>query len=171
MNATSSTNASTPTNTTNTITNNTITSNSSFVTVDLLNYTVADPHTVTNLSSPCTGIGAKLKTYTSSRNEVYNSICNAAFKSGLAALQGGVVADLSHLVAYTVEDCMEACSGFNYEQKKWNNTQICRAYNFRLNMAEKVNAIGGNCWLKNDTVADADAAPVEEGVISGSIIG
>lgn len=42
--------------------------------------------------------------------------------------------------------------------------------NFRANMAEKVGAIGGNCWLKNDTVKDIGGAPVADGVVSGHIV-
>lgn len=80
------------------------------------------------------------------------------------------MADMIHLVAYSAEDCMEACSGFNFEQRRWNGTARCRAMNFRANMAEKVEAIGGNCWLKNDTVKDIGAAPVADGVISGHIV-
>jgi hypothetical protein len=137
-------------------------------TADLTNYTVAPAISVENVFLDCPNIASSQ--YTTTQNEKFSLYCGSAWVSGLEAAQGGVVADMVHIVAYSVQDCLEACSGFNYEQRKWNGTARCRAMNFRANMAEKVEAIGGNCWLKNDTVKDIGAAPTAERVISGQIV-
>lgn len=136
--------------------------------VNLGNYTVEPAVNVEWLFLDCPNIASSL--FTTSQNEKFSLYCRSAFVSGLEAAEGGVVADLVHIVAYSAEDCMEACSGFNYEQRKWGGEARCRAMNFRANMAEKVQAIGGNCWLKNDTVKDVGAAPVADGVVSGHIV-
>ena len=136
--------------------------------VNLSNYTAEPALNVELLFLDCPNIASDV--FTTSKEERFSLFCRHAFMSGSPAREGGVVADLVHIRAYSAEDCMEACSGFNFEQKRWNGTARCRAMTFRANMGTKVNQIGGNCWLKNDTLWDINTAEIADGLVSGYLL-
>jgi hypothetical protein len=63
-----------------------------------------------------------------------------------------VVADFVSLFAYSIEDCLYACTNANDFQSRWQTgMQKCRGVTWAFNMAENNATSGGNCFLKNGT--------------------
>lgn len=129
---------------------------------------MADPGSVDLLHLDCPDLNDGQ--YVTFYREKFSSYCDVDFHWGLPAKQGGNITDLVLIIAYSAEDCMEACSGYNYEQNKLNSASRCRAMTFRANLAYKYGQFGGNCWLKNDTVEDHWSAPGDNYVVSAEIM-
>lgn len=90
----------------------------------------------------------------------FTSYCGEDFTAGIAADGGGVIADIAGIVAYSAADCMEACSALNYQSNKWGAPAKCLSISFSIDLNNATFRIGGNCWLKNATLAvGAEANP------------
>lgn len=50
------------------------------------------------------------------------------------------------IIAYTIDDCIEACSSMNYFL---GNTTLCTAALFSTGMAFDAQGQHANCWLKD----------------------
>jgi hypothetical protein len=46
-------------------------------------------------------------------NLIFNVACGVDYYNSIAAEQGGTVADIVCILAYSAQDCMEACSYMN----------------------------------------------------------
>jgi hypothetical protein len=46
-------------------------------------------------------------------NLIFNVACGVDYYNSIAAEQGGTVADIVRILAYSAQDCMEACSYMN----------------------------------------------------------
>ncbi|KAH9889697.1 hypothetical protein F4778DRAFT_753736 [Xylariomycetidae sp. FL2044] len=124
-------------------------------TVSLDNYSVAAADTVELLDVDCDSLTNQNQK--SRRGEQYTVVCGKDFGTG--ALRDAAnnaeaqVADVGALVAYSVTDCLEACSNFSYFAAKRGSADACGSVTFRSNMAENLESNRANCWLKNSTVA------------------
>jgi len=68
-----------------------------------------------------------------------------------AATQGGIVADIVGIVAYSAADCMEACAKMNIFANEWGFSTKCAGITFGKQMSSEYSRQGANCFLKNGT--------------------
>jgi hypothetical protein len=84
-------------------------------------------------------------------NLIFNVACGVDYYNSIAAEQGGTVADIVCILAYSAQDCMEAYSYMNQFNGQWGFGTPCRGVTFNRDMSHSYADHGGNCWLKNGT--------------------
>lgn len=133
-------------------------------TTDLTNYAAALPADVDTLSWDCPGVSS----YTTSNispNANFDITCGIDWAQGHDAVGGGVVADIIGIVAYSADDCMEACANFNMFQAKWSNSTICAGVTFSRGLSAGYSSYAANCWLKNGTAVSPTSDSNELGAV------
>ena len=99
----------------------------------------------------------------------FTSYCGEDFTAGLAADGGGVIADIAGIIAYSAADCMEACSALNYQSNKWRTPTKCLSISFWIDLNDMTVAEGGNCWLKNASLAVGAEATLNNLAVSAKL--
>ena len=112
----------------------------------LTNYTVAAPSTVFSLSLECPADGT---TYTTRGGHTYAVTCTRA--------QGG--GDVGAHVAYTYQECIEACGSMNDWQANNQACTVLQFYSYLANITSTGYFGFGNCFLKNAS-AQGSAEPL-----------
>lgn len=103
----------------------------------LLNYTVAPASNISSLYLPCPTVDGN--TYTTINGQTWAVSCSVDEYTG----------DIGSILAYTYQDCIEACAAMNTWQHK---DHACSRVQFSALVANNTgNGNFGNCWLKNDT--------------------
>ncbi|KAK5716216.1 hypothetical protein LTR17_016558 [Elasticomyces elasticus] len=105
-----------------------------------LDYVAAAPTAVHNTPLVCPDEDGK--TYTTAHNEIFDLSCTSILAQG----------DVGCIVAYTFQDCIEACASLKVNQ----SSNVCTAITYNSNMAFAATAAPyyyGNCWLKQDVLA------------------
>jgi hypothetical protein len=87
-------------------------------------------------------------------NQNYNVACGVDYSNSVPAEQGGVVADITGILAYSAQECIQACSYMNELEAIWGLGTKCAGITFRQDMSAMYTAHGGNCWLKNGTAVN-----------------
>lgn len=103
--------------------------------------------------------------YNTSGNTQFDLFCGSDFTSGLPALNpstgatDGRVRDIIAIVAYSVGNCIEACASMNKLaiQVDFQNPR-CQSVTFSSKMKTFLSEQGGNCFLKNATLASLNQA-------------
>lgn len=122
----------------------------------VLNYTPEPTGLVYNIQNDCTEISnTPLQTLLGDK---FNIFCGVDLGSGEDSQQTSngetlVLADIAGIVAYSLADCLEACSGYTKKATQWSRPEICRSINFNYEMSASIAKNAANCWLKNGTVA------------------
>lgn len=133
--------SSTPTKTTITATTTVTTSSAAQTTTGglLVNYQVAAPYTVASVPLDCSNIDDQPKYAQSWKTHAFVISCTAG-------LYGG---DIGSIVAYTIEDCIDACGSLN----AWHsNDTACVGVQFIIGIASSVSGGSyGNCFMKNSS--------------------
>ncbi|KIY00508.1 uncharacterized protein Z520_04193 [Fonsecaea multimorphosa CBS 102226] len=77
-------------------------------------------------------------------------LCDTDWPSGVAALSGGSVVDLTAVIAYSIDECIDQCAANNIAGDG------CQAvvYGANITLALSRGGIQGNCFLKNDRGAE-----------------
>lgn len=78
-----------------------------------------------------------------------------------------VLADLLILIAYSMADCLQACSQYTAKSQAWDRPSSCGSVTFKPNIGNFTN---GNCWLKNSTVTHDPGDGVCDDCISATKI-
>ena len=133
-------------------------------TTDLTNYAAALPADVDTLSWNCPG-ASSYTTSNISPNANFDITCGIDWAQGKDAVGGGVVADIIGIVAYSAEDCMEACANFNMFQAKWSNQTTCAGVTFATQLGYDYGKYAANCWLKNGTAVSPTSNVNELGAV------
>lgn len=108
---------------------------------NLRNYVVAAPSTVGNLSVGCQGLESNLQnTFCGDKFNVY---CGKDMASSTIDNNGYEVMDFVAIMAYSFQDCIEACSNANYLA---GSTKKCQAVTFWLSMAYATQMYDANYW-------------------------
>lgn len=82
----------------------------------------------------------------------------------------GVIRDIVAIVAYSVPDCISACTSMNEIVKAGNSSSPpCQSITFVPNMQETVIGERGNCFLKNATINDLNSAYVNLDAVSAEV--
>ncbi|KIW96132.1 uncharacterized protein Z519_03199 [Cladophialophora bantiana CBS 173.52] len=94
-------------------------------------------------------------------------LCDTDWPSGVDAFSGGTVTDLTAVVAYSIDACIDQCAAYNVAGGD------CEAvvYGANITLALSRGGIQGNCFLKSDRGAKNTAdnsGQVEAAYLSGS---
>lgn len=129
------------------------------------NYTVPAVDTIDSIYINCPQLNSQ--TYTTHWGSVFNPVCGFDYTGGLNAEGGGVIADIVGTIAYTLDDCFEACSSFNGQAQKWDWAQTCKSVTWLSDLKNATAGVGGNCWLKNATLATGTNPNICSDCVSG----
>lgn len=140
------------------------------VSVDFNNYTSPSPTEVNLIYANCPAINAS--TILTRLNQQFTVLCNINVNYGNPSVEDSSksVDTVAGLIAYSLEDCVNACSAYNYFANRNGAATQCHAITINLNLSEDL-GVGGdiNCWLKNGTTSPADWTNNAEHVISAQI--
>lgn len=129
-----------------------------------MNYTVPDWQRIDSISYAC-----PVPDFTSQTGDKYTFACGYDVGTGLRTSTGDVIADIIGIVVYSVQDCANACSELNRCAVYWNFPVKCASITFAWDMNNVTQANGGNCFLKNGTVATGVSLNTNAYAISGKI--
>ena len=134
----------------------------SSTTISLTNVTVPTPSDVISVKFDC----QSSNTYYSTRTgDVFTRRCGIDVAAGTIGNNGWPVRGVMKIVAYTMNDCMDACSGYN----KYNGPHTCQAVTFSAYMARFYARVSANCWLINATGPGTSLADPASGAV-GQIV-
>jgi hypothetical protein len=123
---------------------------SSTSTSGVANYSPILPQNVATVQWDCPGM-TSYTTVKLSPNQQFKVTCGIDFANHIPANEGGLVADIIGVVAYSAADCMEACANMNGFVPTWGYTITCAGITFAQEMSLLYSEYGANCWLKNGT--------------------
>lgn len=117
---------------------------------------------VYNVSADCDNLAAQDQ-ISPINNESFTVRCQFNLPTGTDSQQtdsdGNVLklVDMIGIVAYTLVDCIRACSERTRQVKLLGLpvSETCRAVTFGTQLQSLVSGAGGNCWLKNGTADDS----------------
>ncbi|KAM0207378.1 hypothetical protein ACHAQI_007604 [Fusarium lateritium] len=119
---------------------------------DTAPYVPKSPSSVKSLVLECPDKKNDETRYKSSKGYEFQWWCGVNAPQGAQAEGGGIVADLAPIIAYSIEDCMEACSAM-IQKDEDNATGVrCASIVFSKMLANEIANQGANCWLKNNTL-------------------
>ncbi|KAI0837691.1 hypothetical protein F5Y06DRAFT_62760 [Hypoxylon sp. FL0890] len=117
----------------------------------LVNYTIEPFAKIYNLQVECANLSS---TYQMSQDgDKYSVYCGQAFGAG--NMKDGnnndvVVRDILSVIAYSMADCLQACSQYTYWSRLAGISTSCGAVMWTSDVAHSHNT--GNCFLKNSTI-------------------
>jgi hypothetical protein len=88
-------------------------------------------------------------------NQNYKYTCNIDLDN-LPNAAGGNITDIAAIVAYTIEDCIDACSAITFQTfiQDIKGGPTCSGVTWFADAKAVTGVNNGNCWLKNGTLAD-----------------
>ncbi|CAJ0548607.1 Ff.00g022200.m01.CDS01 [Fusarium sp. VM40] len=120
---------------------------------DTAPYVPRSPSSVQELELKCPSKKNDETRYKSSKGYEFQWWCGVNAAQGSPAEGGGIVADLAPIIAYTIEDCMEACSAMIQKDEDVGTGVRCSSIVFSKKMSVELENQGANCWLKNASKA------------------
>ncbi|KPM36711.1 hypothetical protein AK830_g9849 [Neonectria ditissima] len=102
-------------------------------------------------------------TFKSNRGYDFTWYCGVNAPAGELGSRGGPIADVAPIIAYSLDDCLNACGTMIERDTKEQTGAKCRSVVFNAEMKAIVKELGGNCFLKNDTKAGGSGWSFEEG--------
>jgi hypothetical protein len=130
-----------------------------------VNYTAPEWQHIASIDHTC-----PLADFSTQTGDTFTFECGFDIATGLHDSAGAVVVDIVGIVSYSVDDCTYACSEFNRRATDWGFAARCGSITFRWDMKNITQGYGGNCWLKNGTVATGETLGACEYCISGKIV-
>ncbi len=82
-------------------------------------------------------------TYTSTTGAKFKEYCSTDWAGGSDAVGGGEVRDIVLKTKGSYEACMDACAEYN---KKFPNSQQCKAVGYNADLTLVIPLYGANCW-------------------------
>ncbi|KAI0808580.1 hypothetical protein GGR55DRAFT_696676 [Xylaria sp. FL0064] len=117
----------------------------------LVDYEAVTSKNVSSLSADCDALQKSWQV--TSQGEKFSALCKVGFEAGAGRIDGNgntvTLAEISTLIAYSLSDCLEACSGYTYASRHRGVEESCGSVVFRTNLADNYHA---NCLLLNSTV-------------------
>lgn len=89
--------------------------------------------------------------FKSNKGYEFSWYCGVNVPAGDPAKGGGVMGDVAPIIAYTLEDCLNACAAMIDRDENRGTGVKCKSVVFDRRMAEMVGKLGANCFLKNGT--------------------
>ena len=121
---------------------------------NLSNYSAPPMLNIDSLALNCPAINNTQ--YKSHFNQNFTYYCGVDF-GNLKSSTGGNITDIAAIIAYSIEDCIDACSAINLQSALQGRLGAleCTSITFlSASTKETISFGGGNCWLKNGTLAD-----------------
>ncbi|EXJ92008.1 hypothetical protein A1O3_00558 [Capronia epimyces CBS 606.96] len=119
----------------------------------LKNFVAPEPYYVGTLENP--GCPQDTSTIEVQYSNAFSLYCGIDFHSGVPDLTDSslVVADFVGLFAYSITDCLYACSNARHFFSQWgqDHMQTCKGVTWNYQMAQSNSSGNANCWLKNGT--------------------
>lgn len=117
---------------------------------------------VYSVSTDCDELTAEVQT-SPINNESFTVVCGLNLVTGTLSQQSDSegnslkLVDTIGIVAYTLSDCIRACSQRTRQVKLLGlpDSESCLAVTFDTLLQSTVSGSGGNCWLKNGTADDS----------------
>ncbi|KAI0914255.1 hypothetical protein F4823DRAFT_396897 [Ustulina deusta] len=122
----------------------------------LVNYKIEPPSKVFNISVDCDTLAGSIQV--TQDQEKFLVYCGVDFGHGNRKDKNGneiILADIIGIIAYSMDDCLEACSRYTYNSQLWGVNSSCGSVTLRVDMA---NTTKSNCWLKNSTITHSPGA-------------
>ncbi|KAI1423132.1 hypothetical protein F5Y12DRAFT_556585 [Xylaria sp. FL1777] len=121
----------------------------------IINYEAVPSKNVSTLGADCDTLQKGWQV--TSQGERFSALCKVqvGFKPGAGRTDGNgnpvTQGKITTLIAYSLSDCLEACSGYTYTSKQRGKSfnESCGSVVFRTNLADNYYA---NCLLLNSTV-------------------
>ena len=114
-------------------------------TTTLTNLSVPAPSTIISVALDCPNLTGQ--SYVSATGHTFTQFCNHDYPNGsFAAGNIGTIRDITGIIAYSMNDCMDACSTMNQLQYG----PVCAGVTFNAAMSMTY-ASRANCFLKNAT--------------------
>ncbi|KAI0399746.1 hypothetical protein F4802DRAFT_610628 [Xylaria palmicola] len=141
---------------TNPIPSSTTTTSPAFPTTTnglLVNYTVESPGNIENLAADCTSLTSTLQI--TPFQDKFSVYCYQDFGTGNLKDNDNrdvVVDDVMLLIAYSMADCLQACSQYTRRSQALGIDSSCGAVVWVSDMSHFNHYQDGNCALKNSTV-------------------
>ncbi|RSM10001.1 hypothetical protein CDV31_007407 [Fusarium ambrosium] len=89
--------------------------------------------------------------FKSNKGYEFSWYCGVNVPAGDPAKGGGIMGDVAPIIAYTLEDCLNACAAMIDRDENRGTGVKCKSVVFDRRMAEMVGKLGANCFLKNGT--------------------
>jgi hypothetical protein len=104
-------------------------------------------------------------------NQEYNYSCGIDL-GNLLTDSGAAIVDLGAVVAYTVEDCLDACSALTFQTmlSGRENGPTCTSISWFANARAVVSVGNGNCWLKSGVLAAGQTGNTASNAVSAQIV-
>ncbi|KAM0438614.1 hypothetical protein ACHAPT_001366 [Fusarium lateritium] len=118
---------------------------------DTAPYVPRPADTVKLLELNCPKDKTEATSFKSSKGYDFKWWCGVNAPAGEEAEEGGIISDASPLIAYTLQDCLNACSAMIDKDENGGSGVKCRSVVFAKRMSEELDRWGVNCWLKNGT--------------------
>ena len=134
---------------TGTPTSSSATSSSSLIPL----YTAPSPSDINLVPLNCPALNNT--PYTTYYGDTFTQICGVDLQSNVSAISGNgaVIANIVGILAYSVEDCITACSKANTYVQRWGGSK-CNSISFGSDLSILYPGNRANCWLKNDSLAE-----------------
>ena len=136
----------------------TTTSSGASATTLAVDYVLADSSQIYNLSLDCTD-GQIVKDNGKYQN-TYVTYCGVDFSNHVvSSLDQLLLVDILGITAYTLGDCLQACSDLNAYNEGLSRLSImyCRSVLFGTDIRSLIASVGANCWIKNGTLANINS--------------
>jgi hypothetical protein len=104
-------------------------------------------------------------------NQDYKYTCGVDL-GNLPSRDNGNITDIAAIIAYSVEDCIDACSAINFQTylSASADATTCSSVSF-FNQAAAVIGVGnGNCWLKKGRLAEGVSGKAADGSVSAQLV-
>ncbi|KAI8625022.1 hypothetical protein F5Y19DRAFT_480076 [Xylariaceae sp. FL1651] len=119
----------------------------------LLNYTVDSASQISTLSANCDSLSQEAQK--TIFNESFLVFCgNWIGEGGHKDYSGNevILKDIAGIIAYSLQDCLEACSNYTSRARKYGIDNACGSVTFRTDLGSTINSqVWANCFLKNAT--------------------
>ncbi|KAI0430733.1 hypothetical protein F5Y09DRAFT_341303 [Xylaria sp. FL1042] len=136
----------------------------------VVDYEAVPSKNVSSLGADC---DALQKTWqVTSQGEKFSALCQVGFEAGAGRTDGDgnkvTLAEISTLIAYSLGDCLEACSGYTSTSRDRGIDENCGSVVFKTNLADNYHA---NCVLLNSTVTHNPGGGACDECISATKVG
>ncbi|KAL2670124.1 hypothetical protein Neosp_015005 [[Neocosmospora] mangrovei] len=111
-------------------------------------YTPRRPDQVNNLTLECPEAG-KSREVGATDGYKFDMWCGIDAPYGTRTQDGGTISDIAGLIAYTLDDCLQACIQMRNFNESGHGVRSCESVQFGARLKEYVAQYGSNCWLKD----------------------
>ncbi|KAI9770785.1 MAG: hypothetical protein M1840_003035 [Geoglossum simile] len=134
----------------------------------LLSKTTTVLPTMSLLPLDCPSIAGKI--YQTRTGYFFQVSCGVDWPiDGPAADGNGTVTDIAPVIVHSLNDCIEACAGYNYASNRSNDNRLCEAVTWN-SFTAVIDSRYGNCFLKDKVGKDVTGPGFDLTVASAKLV-